>query len=136
MPLKSGKQWKPRPIGFQVGVMRELFPQFKYHRTGSCWIGQLQPTPKSPEYKIRIQYRVGYTPRVYVLSPEISPEAPHIYRADKALCLYYPKDSSWSSELLIATTIVPWIAEWLRYYEIWCVTGRWFGPEAPHSAPK
>ena len=27
----------------------------------------------------------------------------------------------------IADTIVPWTAEWLVHYEIWLVTGEWYG---------
>jgi hypothetical protein len=28
---------------------------------------------------------------------------------------------------LLAITVVPWISEWLIYYELWLVTGRWLG---------
>jgi hypothetical protein len=134
--LRSGKHWKPKPIGFQVGAMRELFPQFKYHRSSNSWVGCLQPSSKSPQYKIRVQFRVGFSPHVYVLEPAIASDAPHVYRSDNSLCLYYPDDGSWSSEMLIAKTIIPWTSEWLRFYEIWCVTGRWFGAEAPHRPRK
>lgn len=113
--------------------MHTLFPQFKYHRNSSSWTGWLQPSPESPQYTIRVQFRIGFTPHVYVLQPEIAADAPHVYRSDNSLCLYYPDDGSWSSEMLIAKTIIPWTAEWLRFYEIWCVTGRWFGVEAPHA---
>lgn len=136
MPLARGKQFKPLTIGVQVWVMHELFPQFKYHRTSSSWIGDLQPSTKSPIYMVEIKYKPLHVPRVYVLSPDIAQDAPHRYHDDGALCLYYPKDGSWSSEFHIAKTIVPWTAEWLRFYEIWCTTGKWFGPEAPHSPNK
>jgi hypothetical protein len=116
--------------------MRELFPQFKYYRDSNSWIGCLQPSLKSPLYKIRVQFRIGFNPNVYVLEPEISSDAPHIYKSDNSLCLYYPSDGSWSSEMFVAKTIIPWTSEWLRYYEIWQVTGRWFGPEAPHRLGK
>jgi hypothetical protein len=29
--------------------------------------------------------------------------------------------------LSIADTIVPWTAEWLVHYEIWLMTGEWYG---------
>jgi hypothetical protein len=32
--------------------------------------------------------------------------------------------------MLIATTIVPWLALWLFYYEIWRITGKWLGKGA------
>lgn len=118
--------------------MQELFPQFRYQRIHNrpTWTGALRPTSQSPEYRVRIEYRMRYPPQVYVLSPDLAPNAPHIYYSDNSLCLHYPKDGSWSSEMLIANTIVPWTAEWLRFYEIWLVTGKWFGTEAPHRHRK
>ncbi|MCC6893893.1 MAG: hypothetical protein IT321_13810 [Anaerolineae bacterium] len=116
--------------------MRELFPQLKYHRTKSCWIGNLKPRSKSSDYQVQIEYKIQYVPRVYVLSPQILPEAPHTYHSDKSLCLYYPEDGSWSAKMLIAKTIVPWTSEWLCFYEIWQTTGKWFGKEAPHRDVK
>lgn len=138
MSLKPGKRIKSKTIGLQLGMMRSHFPQFKYRRARGCqiWTGTLKPSPKSPDYTVQIEYRLRHHPHVYVLSPEISPDAPHIYHFDDSLCLYHPNDGDWSSEKYIALTIVPWIVEWLRYYEIWCVTGKWFGPEASHSNQK
>ncbi|MAS35504.1 MAG: hypothetical protein CL610_15945 [Anaerolineaceae bacterium] len=98
------------------------------------WTGTL--CPKSVVYTVQIKYRLRHHPAVYVLSPKIAPNAPHIYHTDNSLCLYHPQDGDWSSEKYIARTIVPWTVEWLRCYEIWRVTGKWFGPEAPHSAGK
>jgi len=28
---------------------------------------------------------------------------------------------------IISNNIMPWISEWLYYYEIWPVTGEWYG---------
>lgn len=138
MPLKVGRRINPKTIGLQAGAMRQWFPQFSYRRNGNCliWIGSLKPRQESPEYKIRIEYSFRHHPRVYVLSPEILQDAPHTYLDENTLCLYYPYDGDWSSEKLIAYTIMPWTVEWLRYYEIWYTTGKWFGPEAPHSGTK
>ncbi|CAG0975719.1 hypothetical protein ANRL4_01552 [Anaerolineae bacterium] len=118
--------------------MKQHFPQLQYCRKGSCqvWIGLLRPSPNSRDYLLSIEYTQGYPPKVHVLSPELLSNVPHIYHTDKSLCLYHPGEGSWSSGKLIARTIVPWTAEWLRFYEIWCLTGKWFGPEAPHSGEK
>src|SRR5437660_934167 len=98
MSWRRGKHLKPKTIGFQVAAMQEFFPQFRYQRIRNrpTWTGILKPTPQSPEYLVRIDYRIGYHPKVYILSPEIVPDAPHRYHSDKSLCLYYPKDGSWS----------------------------------------
>lgn len=29
--------------------------------------------------------------------------------------------------------IIPWTAEWLVYYELFKLDGKWLGPEAPHG---
>jgi hypothetical protein len=29
--------------------------------------------------------------------------------------------------MLYTETIVPWISEWLMYYELWLSTGEWLG---------
>ena len=75
------------------------------------------------------------SPRVWVLSPPPRPDARHRY-ADGSLCLYYPRDESWTPRLLLALTIVPWTAYWLACYELWLRTGQWYGPEAPHGRDK
>ena len=125
-------------IGEQIGLMRHYFPQFKYcgKRNHLRWIGILQPRDTSPAYHIRINYHVGHTaPKVFVLEPEIVDAAPHRY-SDNSLCLYYPKDGSWSPYKLVVKTIVPWTVKWLTFYEIWLITDKWFGREAPHNPNK
>jgi hypothetical protein len=93
----------------------------------------MQPTDKSSEYLVKIIYRLYEIPQVSVLKPKLHPEAPHIYRASGALCLYYPEDGSWNSRKLLGNTIFLWTAEWLYYYELWLATGQWLGPEVPHN---
>ena len=41
------------------------------------------------------------------------------------LCLYYPGE--WNSTMNISDTIIPWISEWLYYFEFWSITGKWCG---------
>lgn len=123
-------------IGKQILAMKSYFPQLKYRRVKQrpTWIGCLQPANDSQKYQIKIEYR-SYRPKVWILSPSIDPHAPHRY-PDKSLCLYYPKDRSWTCDEFIYKTIIPWVSEWLACYELWCITGIWYGPEAPHSGEK
>lgn len=114
--------------------LRRRFPTF----TSRCapgrglWVGTLQPTELSQEFHIRVAYRVGDVPRAFVV-PQVVAGAPHVYwKDDGRLCLYYPKDGGWRRDMIIAETIVPWTALWLRYYELWLDTGRWLGP-SPHG---
>lgn len=129
------------PIGYQVFRMKVAFATFKYGRrhlyqhSTPTWIGTLQPTETSPLYQVRITYSPPKPPKVIIIDPPPRTDAPHRY-ADGSLCLYFPKDGSWTPYHFIADTIVPWTALWLYCYQLWCDTGKWFGPEAPHPRRK
>lgn len=93
------------------------------------WSGELQPSPLSDIYTVRITYATGQrAPSVTVLRPELGGAAveslPHVYTHDH-LCLCYPWQ--WTDDKLISRTIVPWASEWLVHYEIWKATGTWRG---------
>jgi hypothetical protein len=63
-----------------------------------------------------------------VLEPRLretdGPRLPHVFPGDR-LCLHF--SGEWRADQSIATTIMPWISEWLFHYEIWKVTGKWHG---------
>lgn len=114
----------------QVSHVKMFFPRF------SAWIkngelisvGELQPTPLSDTYRVRIKYRVGKTPQVHVLSPALMrPDGvslPHVYPGER-LCLHLPKE--WTNDHSLGRHLIPWIAEWLFFYESWIATGSWLG---------
>jgi hypothetical protein len=89
----------------------------------------IQPSPASRVYTVRLRYQPSQRPRLTVTDPALelhstADQLPHIYPGDE-LCLYYPGE--WDCSMSLATTIVPWIAEWLLYYELWLSTGQWTG---------
>lgn len=88
---------------------------------------------------MKILYELGYTPKVWVLNPALSKRKgvniPHMY-GQSTLCLFLPKDGSWRSNKLIASTIIPWASEWLYFYEMWHVTGKWLGGGVHPTVPK
>ena len=95
-------------------------------------IGFIKPDTHSPDYEVQIEYRPKSSPTVRILSPKIEMSSNiHVYR-DGSLCLYYPPDEKWKETDLISKKIIPWVAEWLLYYEMFLLTGKWEGPEAPH----
>jgi hypothetical protein len=107
------------PITTSVGIKRGRLQ----------WTGQIQPTPLSVTYVVRVGYAIGRrAPRVTVVHPELRAEEveslPHVYAEDN-LCLCYPWQ--WDDGKLISRTIVPWAAEWLLHFEIWQATGTWHG---------
>lgn len=94
--------------------------------------GRIQPTEYSPFYEIRIVYRFRQSPQVYILNPKIEIDtATHFYK-EGDLCLFYPKDEPWKSTFRIADKIIPWVAEWLVFYELYKIDGVWYGKSAPH----
>ncbi len=122
----------------QIGVMKSHYPQFKAKKKGNTieFIGELQPKPELPEYKVSILYRGNLSPQVKVLSPELVEKPPHFYHKSKTLCLYHPKKFKWRKDRLIAKHIVPLTSAWIYFYEVWLEKGIWYGPEAAHETPK
>ncbi len=92
----------------------------------------LRPTPESATYQIRIDYDPNVSPKVFVVSPRLVGNPPHVYKGGH-LCLYWRE---YSNAMAFSDTIVPWTAEWLYFYEIWQVQGEWLAPESPHRGPK
>lgn len=129
-----------KTLAHQMFVLRMICPEFtcnhyqKQQRV--VWTGPLQPTPLSEVYQVQIDYKLGSFPKVHVLSPELPAGVPHRYKADGRLCLYYPSFDIWSSEQLIAHTIVPWTAHWLWCYEAWLITKKWHADEYQHRGAK
>jgi hypothetical protein len=96
------------------------------------------PHPLSDTYRIRISYAVGLRPRIAILCPSLAlamgkAQLPHVYTDGQFdICVHRPEE--WTSAMFIADTIMPWISQWLRFYEVWEQTGSWEGegthPEA------
>ncbi len=124
-------------LGLQIADLAVHFPQFRFERNAMSWLGHLQPTESSPNYRIKISYRPPRVPQTWVLNPVPQSDAKHRY-SDTSLCLYDHRVGEWNPGLFLSETIVPWTAEWLFYYEAWLIDPdkRWFGPEAPHGAIK
>jgi hypothetical protein len=131
---------RPRPLSVaqQALCLKREFPE----ATLAVKAGQLlcrhtlKPTPLSRGYRVQLTYRVGGIPKVRVLDElqrRQGETLPHVY-GDETLCLHERDD--WSGHMWIATTTVPWISEWLMYYELWLPDGEWYGGGAwPPSRP-
>ncbi|WP_434478886.1 hypothetical protein [Gemmatimonas sp.] len=104
--------------------------------------GSLRPSPVTGLYAVRIEYTVSEPPLVVVESPSLigrhdQADIPHMYPAGDRWpahpCLYYPNDGDWTADRPLATTIVPWLLEWLLHYEVWLTTGEWRGGGVDHG---
>lgn len=96
--------------------------------------GWCQPSEYSTVYHYKIIYKPNRPPQVFVVSPSIVyNDEIHMY-GDGSLCLYYPKDFSWTSSSNLYNTIIPWTHEWFIFYELYLITGEWKHPFINHQA--
>jgi len=83
-------------------------------------------------YVYEITYDGYIAPNVKILSPSLAKDTPHIYN-NSTLCLFYPKKQPWSNKTChIFSHTIPWIHEWILFYEIWKISGVWEHPEVTH----
>lgn len=117
-------------LAVQALVLRRLVPRSEARvKSGRMmWCGQVQPTPETQSYVLRLEARSGRIPSVRVVRPALKPNAdgllPHVFDTG-GLCL--SEFGDWNPQLLFADTYVPWAMEWLMYYELWLATGLWYG---------
>jgi len=117
--------------------------KISFNRNKLTWEGMLKSSPLGDEYKIKLVYENGQSPKVFVLEPqplklaEGKTRLPHVYDHQKQrLCLYYPDGREWNSSKPIAQTIMIWTMEWLYFYELWLITGKWLGGGTNHGISK
>lgn len=125
--------------------MSELQLIKKYYDCVSCRVerggnliakGEITPTDYSATYNFTIKYSPYKTPKVFINNPIIEYNNDiHLYK-DGSVCLYYPGDMIWNSTLHLHNTIIPWTAEWLIFYELYQITGKWEHPYVPHGELK
>ena len=133
---------KKIPLPHQQAAINQNYPTTevcRIDRRKLVWIGLLKPTPLSETYNVKIVYELGEFPKVWVINPVLikrsGVDIPHMYSQER-LCLFLPGEDSWRSDKLIANTIMPWISEWLYFYEIWHATGKWLGGGVHPTRPK
>lgn len=98
------------------------------------------------KYKVRIDYNYIGIVSVYLLEPnidmsnstEIHTYGMHFHGAYKRevpeLCLKHPKIDDWKPSTLLIDSYIPWATEWTEFYELWVLTGVWYGGGVHPSA--
>jgi hypothetical protein len=98
--------------------------------------GSVRPTETSAAYRVELVYKPWNSPEVRILDPEINPEGKLHFYKNGTLCLYDWREQPWQKKWHLADTVIPWTAEWVMYYELYLLTGKWLGASAVHTAPK
>lgn len=120
---------------YEKSIIEEEFPFLSctFTSTEMKVRGVFSPTLTSNKYDVLIRFNAVEQPEAFILSPTINYNSDiHVYR-NGSLCLHYPNDMSWSKNDLLAYTIIPWISEWLVYYELYQYYNKWKGPEKLHE---
>jgi hypothetical protein len=133
--IPTSKADRYRKIVSEQALLLEKFPFLNSRISGLALTcrGRIQPTEHSRIYRVEIHYAPWDSPEVRVIDPKIEfTKDAHMYRND-TLCLYDWRAQPWQNRWHLHETIVPWVAEWLLYYELWLLTGKWLGKSAVHS---
>lgn len=103
------------------------------------WRGEYTSPVSGELYTISLQYSLGDTPKVKIPKPKLElvegcKTLPHYYTKSHTLCLYHPLSGDWTPTMKLSDTTIPWSINWIRYYEMWLLSGgKWFGSEYPHT---
>lgn len=133
----------------QALLIRHEWPSFTAAVNGNVLVarGKVRPTPITAEYTVRIEYRSGSAPSIFVEDPSLKRRAanpdepiPHTYDftnpGKERPCVFFPPED-WSPTKAISKTVIPWLMTWLVDYELWHATGEWLGggrhPEVERS---
>lgn len=54
---------------------------------------------------------------------------PHVYAEEPLvkICIFHPNKREWNPRMSLALNVVPWMAEWLSFFEDWVITDVWSG---------
>lgn len=137
---------RERSLVYQLELMKVHHPTFRcrivHGIKGERLVcqGNIQPTPISDSYGVRIEYSIGSRPRVWVDRPKLRirdgwDRIPHTFReGGPRPCLFENQD--WNPRMLLATSVMPWFLLWLVFYESWLATGEWQGEGHPEREAK
>jgi hypothetical protein len=126
-----------RNFVLQKTFMEKRFPGFRcaLHNNFLVCEGEITPSEHCATYTVNVSYKNGGIPTVRIRRPQIprvSWGRVHIYR-EGSLCLYDHREHPWRWNDNLHEKIIPWTAEWLVFYELFLMCGKWLGPEAPHD---
>jgi hypothetical protein len=126
----------PRPVGptlwQQAANIRATCPDLHVSVRGKTLVadGVVRGDPLTRRYRVRLKYQKGFEPQVFILDPPLRRRRPdqvvaHTIGPDRP-CLFTPL-RDWHPRLYLGQSVVPWLMEWIVFYEGWLATGHWAG---------
>ncbi len=98
-------------------------------------IGKGKLVVDNKKYKVLLSYSPFHDyryDRIYIDDKAIKYNREiHLYR-DLSLCLYHPIIDNPSNLTIPLFKMIPWICEWIIFYEQWKKYGVWLGKEIKH----
>lgn len=94
---------------------------------------------RNGKYIVVLDYKLIGLVDAYLLKPDINMDhylEIHTYglryhktfkRKLPKLCLEMPSLNEWNPSMALMDSYVPWAAEWIEFYELWQLTGIWYG---------
>ena len=119
-----------KQIDMELKRLNNRFETTKYIRgIKDYWEGEFNTTILGKTYKVRIFLNkygtdIGDIKIITPLERFKGGELPHVFNDREQIICLYMKGERKKMDIL---TVIPWIAEWLEYYEIWSLTGIWTG---------
>lgn len=118
----------------QAHELRALHPTLETNVQGGRLVaeGGIRGNALTARYRVRVEYVLGHYPRAFVLNPAPQRRHPrqpviHTMGRDDEPCLFTPQHNDWRPSMSLARSIVPWLMEWLVFYEAWYYEGGWEG---------
>lgn len=110
-----------------------LFFKCKIEKNVLICHGKLKLSEWKNSYSFELSCTAGNEPSTKIIEPSwiIPSREIHMYN-NHTLCLHYPTDLKWTIHTEIYKYTIPWLIEWIFYYEKFLINGgNWEGPESP-----
>jgi hypothetical protein len=126
------------PLGFLLATKiecEENFRWLKFSIAKNLLTAKGELSKNGRNYNFEIAYSpffLGRFDRVKVKGKDLIQCADTHFNGDKTLCLYHPVHDLRGRLFMPLVKIIPFISEWVYYYDKYRKYSVWVGPEYPH----
>lgn len=132
---RAQKYW----MGFLYKTMIECEKEFKwlsFEVKGKLLEGKGTLELNNRKYHFKLLFSPFFPnrfERVMVEAKNLIKCADTHFNGDGSLCLYHPVFDLKGRPYLDLVEVIPWISEWIYYYDKYLEYKVWLGPEYPHN---